>query len=442
MRRYAIGSLRLDVATATLSDARGPLPVGPRVVATLAALVERAGEVVTKDELLDSVWGGDDVGESNVAQSVYVLRKVFREHELGAPIATVPRRGYRWIGEAVPLPDVTPTATRPVRRSVRTLAACAALALAVVVGFAAARPAPRTPALSARGAELYRLGRYYWAFRTPVALAKSVALFTEVTHSDPRSPLGWAGLADADLMIADYERAHVSTALYYRRAADAVAAALARDPSSVAARTSHAMLLEVAQHDRLASEAEYRHAIALDPSYALAHLWYGAFLVEHGRVAEGERQLRVAVSLDPVSPAASAWLGETAYYERRFGEVIAYARRALEFDPTRADALRSLGLGYEESGDVPRAIGVFKQLGRVNGGEGKAAALLAEAYARLGRFDEARAALRVAQRLQPKEFDTKVAALALADRQTARSLLATLRAQEPGEPRLLRYTSS
>ncbi|HWT07185.1 MAG TPA: winged helix-turn-helix domain-containing protein, partial [Xanthomonadales bacterium] len=88
--------MELDAARHVLTLGGEPLALGPRVVDTLTALVERAGAVVTKDELLDRVWAGEDVGESNVAQSVYTLRKVLREHGLGAAIATVQRRGYRF----------------------------------------------------------------------------------------------------------------------------------------------------------------------------------------------------------------------------------------------------------------------------------------------------------------------------------------------------------
>src|ERR1700745_1295922 len=57
-----LGPLRLDPARGVLSRNGTPLAVGPRVVAILAALVERPGEVVTKDELLDRVWPDEDVG--------------------------------------------------------------------------------------------------------------------------------------------------------------------------------------------------------------------------------------------------------------------------------------------------------------------------------------------------------------------------------------------
>ena len=55
-------------------------------------LVERAGRLVTKAELLDQVWPGVVVEENNIAAQVSALRKVLG----GDTIATIPGRGYRF----------------------------------------------------------------------------------------------------------------------------------------------------------------------------------------------------------------------------------------------------------------------------------------------------------------------------------------------------------
>lgn len=69
-----------------------PAVVGPRAFDLLVALVERAGNLVTKDELLDRVWPRLVVEENNLQVQVSALRKV-----LGSDaIATVSGRGYRF----------------------------------------------------------------------------------------------------------------------------------------------------------------------------------------------------------------------------------------------------------------------------------------------------------------------------------------------------------
>jgi len=69
----------------------------------LHILVENAGHLVTKDELMRQVWPDAFVEEGNLAQAISALRKALGEshqsyhsHEY---IETVPRRGYRFIAD-------------------------------------------------------------------------------------------------------------------------------------------------------------------------------------------------------------------------------------------------------------------------------------------------------------------------------------------------------
>jgi tetratricopeptide (TPR) repeat protein len=105
-----------------------------------------------------------------------------------------------------------------------------------------------------------------------------------------------------------------------------------------------------------------------------------------------------------------------------------YARRALDLDPHRRGALRRLGLAYELSGDIPRAIATFEHMRRSGPNGDYAPALLAEAYARAGRREAARTALREAIKLHPRDGDTALAMLALGERERG---LAILRAMRP-----------
>ncbi len=76
------------------------LPIAPKAVEILAALAERAGQVVTKDELLALVWPGLFVEEANLSVNVSALRKALGTQRDGRPyIQTVHRRGYRFLGE-------------------------------------------------------------------------------------------------------------------------------------------------------------------------------------------------------------------------------------------------------------------------------------------------------------------------------------------------------
>ena len=64
---------------------------------TLLVLVENAGRLVTKQELLDTVWPETTVEENNLNHNVSVLRKALGERATGQQyIETVPRVGYRF----------------------------------------------------------------------------------------------------------------------------------------------------------------------------------------------------------------------------------------------------------------------------------------------------------------------------------------------------------
>jgi TolB-like protein/tetratricopeptide (TPR) repeat protein len=89
---YRFGRFELEPAAQRLLVDGEPATLGPRAFSLLVALVERAGQLVPKAELLDLVWPGLVVEENNLQVQVSALRKI-----LGADaIATVPGRGYRF----------------------------------------------------------------------------------------------------------------------------------------------------------------------------------------------------------------------------------------------------------------------------------------------------------------------------------------------------------
>ena len=115
-RRHAgrSGPFVLDTHLQALLRGREPLPLGRRAVAVLQVLVQRAGDVVTKDELLAAAWDGMAVEESNLPVQVAALRRVFAAEPDGADwIETLSRRGYRFNGPAVLMNS--PAVTEPPR---------------------------------------------------------------------------------------------------------------------------------------------------------------------------------------------------------------------------------------------------------------------------------------------------------------------------------------
>lgn len=77
-----------------------PVTLPPKDLETLLVLVERAGHIVKKEELLEKVWPGTFVEEGNLARHIFNLRQVLGDSEDGRKyIETIPRRGYRFVAE-------------------------------------------------------------------------------------------------------------------------------------------------------------------------------------------------------------------------------------------------------------------------------------------------------------------------------------------------------
>ena len=97
MSLYLFGPFELDAERLLLLDRGEPIPIGPKVVETLLALVEHPGELFAKSALLARIWPEGYVDEANLAQNIYVLRKTLRSRWNVEAIETIPRRGYRFI---------------------------------------------------------------------------------------------------------------------------------------------------------------------------------------------------------------------------------------------------------------------------------------------------------------------------------------------------------
>jgi predicted ATPase/DNA-binding winged helix-turn-helix (wHTH) protein len=97
---YAFGSFRLVPGQRLLLEGSTPVPLGGRACEILIALIERAGALVSKEELLARVWPNTIVEESNLKVHVAALRKALGDGRDGHRyIANIPGRGYSFVAE-------------------------------------------------------------------------------------------------------------------------------------------------------------------------------------------------------------------------------------------------------------------------------------------------------------------------------------------------------
>lgn len=97
---YRFGPFSLEVDRRRLLRDGALVALAPKALETLIALVEQRDRVLTKDELLQRIWGDTVVEEGGLARNISVLRKALGESpDDHRYIVTVPGRGYRFVAD-------------------------------------------------------------------------------------------------------------------------------------------------------------------------------------------------------------------------------------------------------------------------------------------------------------------------------------------------------
>jgi predicted ATPase/DNA-binding winged helix-turn-helix (wHTH) protein len=132
--QYRFGPFSLDAARGDLRRDGNRVAAGAQPLALLAALLARAGALVTKDDLMQAAWPGVTVEEGNISVQVHRLRQVLQDDKKPYRwIATESGRGYRFIGavetESRDQPSPAPNTARlaPIIGRERELAALQAM---------------------------------------------------------------------------------------------------------------------------------------------------------------------------------------------------------------------------------------------------------------------------------------------------------------------------
>ena len=98
--QFRFGDHVLDVARRELRRGGEPITLEPQVFDLLVHLIRNRDRVVTKDDLLASVWGGRIVSESTLTSRINAARKAVGDSgEAQRLIRTSPRKGVRFIGD-------------------------------------------------------------------------------------------------------------------------------------------------------------------------------------------------------------------------------------------------------------------------------------------------------------------------------------------------------
>jgi DNA-binding winged helix-turn-helix (wHTH) protein len=100
---YGFGRFVLDSGRRTVSRGDSPVSLTPKAFDVLLFLVQNPNRLLTKEELLQAVWGDTFVEEGNLTQYISHLRKALGDNsEDGRLIVTIARKGYQFTGEVIP----------------------------------------------------------------------------------------------------------------------------------------------------------------------------------------------------------------------------------------------------------------------------------------------------------------------------------------------------
>jgi TolB-like protein/DNA-binding winged helix-turn-helix (wHTH) protein len=100
---YRFGEFTLDPQGRVLTRGEAAVPLTPKAFDVLLLLVQNAGRTVTKDELMQAVWRDSFVEESNLTQTIFMVRKALDETADRRYILNVQGLGYRIL---VPVAEV------------------------------------------------------------------------------------------------------------------------------------------------------------------------------------------------------------------------------------------------------------------------------------------------------------------------------------------------
>ena len=122
---YTFGPFRLDARKHKLTKEGKEVDLDVTPTQVLLALVEKAGELVSKEDLLKQVWGGIMVSDDSLYKHVSVLRKTLQERRKDNKyIMTVPGEGYKFVVpvEVIKKDSVAPSAKVPARENPDSIA--------------------------------------------------------------------------------------------------------------------------------------------------------------------------------------------------------------------------------------------------------------------------------------------------------------------------------
>lgn len=343
LRRLLFEDFELRLDSGELFQDGSPVKLQPQPAKVLEILASRSGEVVSREELRQLVWGDAFVDfDASLNFCVKEIRRALGDSATSPRfVETVPRRGYRFLmsvrtdEETPEPPQAPPLHPQPWSRlGAAGTAVGLLILLMVLLGSSLQRvPAPkdgpktRLKPSSESANEAWLQGIYHLEHEQ---YEEADASFGKVILLDPDFAPAYPKLAKAQLKRKKPQDPEVAEALVRR--------ALELDPDLADA---HALLGELLFHqlDWSGAEQEIQKALDLDPENAEAYLAHSLYLQALGRHAEAIEAVRRARDLAPSSMLAGSNYAWYLYLDRQYEEAIRQARNTLKLYPLSAKTM-------------------------------------------------------------------------------------------------------
>ena len=336
---------------------------------------------------------------------------------------------------AAPVPAAVPASIMPVppprspvaepRGTPRYLVAAVVL-LMILIGMAAlflsqmhAAPGLMRPGMLAQ--DLYMRGREAMDRESGASLRESIGYFEQAVMHTPDYAAAHAGLADAYNLLAQFGMAPPRAAM--EKARTAARRAIAIDPRLAEGHVALAAILEAYDWNWKEAEREYLRALELNPALPAAHLWYGMFLRDQGRIAEALPELQRAAQLQPNSVLTTVNLAYGLLAQGNSAAALEQAKRAVEMAPDHPTASILLMYAAQAMAMPADAKAALDRAQKTAAGNPHSLALVACALARAGRREESMVLAReldvLSQRQYVSPYDQGKVSLMLGDEDRA-----------------------
>jgi eukaryotic-like serine/threonine-protein kinase len=219
---------------------------------------------------------------------------------------------------------------------------------------------------SAAAEEAYFQGRRHLEQYGSDRARRAQEAFNRAIQLDPQHAAAHAGAARAYLSLGF--NGDISQPEARASAFSELQKAVALDENLPEGRAALADIKFYYDWDWIGAEAEYRRAMALNPSFTFAQRRFASYLAAARRLDEAVQQASEAEVLDPLSAEAATTHGMTLYYYRNYQAARSTLSRALQLEPESAAALILLGRIEEAEGQFEEALQKTRQALKLVGG--------------------------------------------------------------------------